>query len=157
MNTCMKIILAKNPSEYEIGFSMFSKYIDSLDLNLDFQNYQHELKNIETIYRSPAGALVLVKDYSGYVGCAGIRKFTDDVCELKRTYVLPAKRGRGIGQLLLTACLDEARNLGYKQIYLDTHTKMKAAISLYLKNGFKYIPAYYDNPIQETRYLAIEL
>ena len=157
MNTCMKIILANHPAEYEIGSSMFSKYIDSLNFNLDFQNYERELQNIETIYRSPTGALVLVKDFSGYVGCAGIRKFTDEICELKRTYVLPSKRGRGIGLLLLTACMDEARNLGYKHMYLDTHSSMKAAISLYLKNGFKDIPAYYDNPISETRYLAAEL
>lgn len=157
MNTCMKIVLAKQPAEYEIGHSMFSKYIDSLNFNLDFQNYKQELNNIETIYKSPAGALILVKDYSGYVGCAGIRKFSEEICELKRTYVLPEKRGRGIGQLLLSSCMDQARNLGYKRIYLDTHFKMKAAIAMYLKNGFRDIPPYYDNPIKETRYLGAEL
>jgi len=74
-------------------------------------------------------------------GC-GINPLKDSdptICELQKMYMLPQARGRKIGKLLLFKCLDFAKKVNYKKCYLETFPNMKAAISLYQKNGFKPI------------------
>jgi putative acetyltransferase len=63
------------------------------------------------------------------------------VCELRKMYFLPELRGRGAGSALIIRCLDAARELGYRQCYLETLTGMDAAQRLYQKHGFARIPA----------------
>lgn len=63
-----------------------------------------------------------------------------DTCELRKMYFLPELRGRGAGRALLSRCIDAARALGYRRIYLETLTGMDAAQALYEKLGFRRIP-----------------
>ncbi|MBL7003835.1 MAG: GNAT family N-acetyltransferase [Gammaproteobacteria bacterium] len=73
------------------------------------------------------------------VGGGGIAAFDkrNDICELRKLFLLPESRGHGIGQALLNQCLNFATENGYQQCYLDTLRTMDAAIKLYEKNGFK--------------------
>lgn len=87
-------------------------------------------------------SLYLVATIDGkVVGGAGIAPFLDlqDVCELKKLFLLPESRGLGIGKALTIACLDFASSQGYKQCYLDTLSAMQAAIRLYESVGFEHM------------------
>lgn len=72
------------------------------------------------------------------VGGCGIAAFNhhQDICELRKLFLLPEARGQGIGKNLLNRSLDYARSMQYKQCYLDTLSSMNAAICLYKKLGF---------------------
>ena len=75
------------------------------------------------------------------VGGAGIAPFLnyDDICELKKLFLLPSSQGLGIGKALSLACLSFAREQGYQQCYLDTLSSMQSAIALYKKLGFTHL------------------
>jgi GNAT superfamily N-acetyltransferase len=76
------------------------------------------------------------------VGCVGLRRVDERTAELKRMYVRPHARGRGIARALLAACEREARALGYEQLWLETGSMQPEAVTLYLTSGYEPIPAF---------------
>ncbi len=91
-------------------------------------------------YSGPRAAFFIVEQDGRVLGGGGIGPLaggTDDVCELRKMYFLPALRGRGIGARMLRLCLDAARERGYRRCYLETKTGMVAAQKLYVKAGFR--------------------
>ncbi len=75
------------------------------------------------------------------IGGCGIAAFngSNDICELRKLFLMPANRGFGIGRELTERCLDFARTQTYKTCYLDTLSNMRSAISLYEGMGFKHL------------------
>lgn len=63
----------------------------------------------------------------------------DDTCELVKMYLLPQARGTGLGRTLIEKCIDKAKELGYKNIYLETMPELKQALNIYAKFGFEYL------------------
>ena len=63
-----------------------------------------------------------------------------DVCELVKFYLANSARGLGIGRELIQLCIDYARTVGYRQVYLETLPEFKQALKIYEKAGFRYIP-----------------
>ncbi|KAK2864978.1 hypothetical protein FQN49_004028 [Arthroderma sp. PD_2] len=78
-------------------------------------------------------------------------------CEMKRLYVLPSTRGRGVGKALVMAFLQVARDRGYNEVKLDTLRHMHTPIELYRSLGFTDIEKYYETPLDETVFLGREL
>jgi putative acetyltransferase len=74
-------------------------------------------------------------------GVAPLESAESGICELRKMYFLPELRGRGAGAALIARCLDTARELGYRQCYLETVTGMDAAQTLYENHGFARIPS----------------
>ena len=70
------------------------------------------------------------------VGCGGLFPVSPDSVELRKMYLLPEARGKGLGKTLLTQLLAEARRLGYKRVVLETNSVLKEAIALYRSFGF---------------------
>lgn len=62
-----------------------------------------------------------------------------ETCELVKMYLLSSSRGKGIGRLLLEKCIETAKEMGYKKMYLETTHELNSAISMYEKFGFKYL------------------
>lgn len=153
----MEIFAAKTTADYDTGKRLFLEYAESLGFSICFQNFEQELVDIQTQYGTPHGVLLLVQNDQETVGCAGVRRWDGDIAELKRMYLRPSARGQGTGRRLLDSALEHARQLGYRNIRLDTLPSMEAAIALYRATGFEEIPAYRDNPFPDTLYLEKKL
>ena|ERR1700722_1962394 len=95
---------------------------------------------------APKGVFFLVELDNTTVACGGIRRLSDDIAEIKRMYVAPAARGRGVGRVLLARLEDEARGLACRLARLDTGRRMVAALALYTAAGYRGIPDYNGNP-----------
>jgi drug/metabolite transporter (DMT)-like permease/GNAT superfamily N-acetyltransferase len=103
---------------------------------------------VETIadeYVAPHGALLVLFDDGEPIACGGIRSLGDGIGELKRMYVVPEARGRGVGRRLLERLEDEARGLGYRAVRLDTGERLNEALSLYRSAGYREIGDYNGN------------
>jgi aminoglycoside N3'-acetyltransferase/GNAT superfamily N-acetyltransferase len=88
------------------------------------------------------GAFLVVRRSGQPVACGAVRRLEDGSGELKRMYVAPGERGRGVGRTLLAGLEDEARELGISRLVLETGIRQSQAITLYRRAGFEPIPAY---------------
>ena len=91
---------AQSPRDYDVARTMFEEYAGLLGFDLDFQGFQEELQNLPRQYGEQEGILLLAEDRGEVVGCVGVRKWSGEVCEMKRLYVKPGRRGSGIGRML---------------------------------------------------------
>lgn len=144
-------------AEWRTARRLVEEYAASLNLDLSFQNFAQELEQLESEYSAPAGAFLLSRKDGVFVGCVGLRKLSDSVGEIKRLYVEPAARGLGLGEVLVRSIVDEAKQLKYTRLVLDTLPSMLAARSLYQALGFKPIAPYRYNPVAGTAYLELQL
>ncbi len=152
-----KIIEAQSQEEINIAKKLFQEYASSIDFNLCFQNFDEELKEIQTMYSPPYGCLLLAYLDNKPIGCVAFRKLEDDKCEMKRMYVKPQYRNKGVGRTLAEKIIEKAKSAGYKKMRLDTASTMKEALSLYRSLGFKEIQPYIHNPIKGTIFLELNL
>ena len=90
----------------------------------------------------PDGVFLVVRDEGRAIGCGGVCRFDETRAELKRMYVVPDARGRGLGRLLLVELETEARRLGYDGIVLETGDRQPEALGLYESAGYERIPCY---------------
>jgi putative acetyltransferase len=100
----------------------------------------------------PDGVFLVIRDAGRAVACGGVARFDETRGELKRMYVVPELRGRGLGRRLLDALEDEARSLGYRGLVLETGDRQPAALGLYASSGYERIPCY---PPYDSRALSL--
>ncbi len=124
---------------------------------LEIQNYDAELENLESKYGRPYGRLYLVYWEGEVAGCIGLRQIDKTVCEMKRLYVKPEFRGKGIGNYLVKKIVADAKDVGYSKMRLDTLPFLEIAERLYRKNGFYEIPCYNDSPMDNSIYMQLDL
>jgi len=133
--------------------AMLREYAEWLQVDLCFQNFDQELAGLPGDYTSPSGCLLIAEG----AGCVAIRRIDDEICEMKRLYVRPVHRGSGLGRRLIHAIIEQAREIGYVKMRLDTMPKMNSAQALYESFGFRDIPAYRYNPEPGARFLELAL
>jgi carbonic anhydrase len=148
---------AESTEDYYIARALFEEYAGWLGFDLDFQDFDDELEDLPRQYGPPGGCLFLAEVEGQAVGCVGVRKLADGVCEMKRLYVKPELRGSGAGRLLVERSIAAARRLGYARMKLDTVPSMTAANALYRSLGFREIEAYRHNPIQGALFFELNL
>ena len=153
----IRIIHAKTKDHYQAARELFIRYADSLGFDLEFQGFSRELAELPGEYASPGGCILLAEATAGYAGCVALRRLQDNICEMKRLYVLPEYQGRSIGRTLANAVIGEARKKGYQKMRLDTIESMKTAQTLYCSLGFKTIEAYCFNPLENPSFMELEL
>lgn len=153
-----EIIEAETPEDIAAAKELFLEYQKWLNVSLCFQDFETELATLPGKYARPDGRLYLVKEGNKYMGCIGLRKIADGICEMKRLYIKPEMRGFGIGKDLVDMIISEAKEIGYTSMRLDTiKEKMPNAVEIYEKFGFKKIEAYYDNPNPHTLFMELKL
>ncbi len=138
---------------------LFLAYAESLGIDLAFQNFHTELATLPGVYAPPNGELLIARDADGSpLGCVALRPMQQDgCCEMKRLYVCPNGRGRGLGRRLAVAIVDAATRLNYCEIKLDSLPSMTAALALYEQLGFEPTDSYYYTPLSGTRFLSRKL
>lgn len=94
----------------------------------------------------PRGAFLVVRTGGHPRGCGAVKTLEPGVGEIKRMWLHPELRGRGVGRELLAALELEARALEHHTLRLDTSTHLREAMALYRAAGYSEIPAYNDNP-----------
>ncbi len=155
------LVSPSSAAELESVRTLFLEYARSLNVDLCFQGFEEELRNLPGEYAAPRGALLLAMAGGQVAGCCALRPLDaadySNACEMKRLYVRPAHRGSGLGRMLTEAILDQARVQGYDCILLDTLDTMESARALYAELGFEDIPPYYYNPIPGAHYLKADL
>ena len=151
------IIHAKTDDQYQATRELFMAYADSLGFDLEFQGFSRELAELPGDYKATAGCILLAATDDGYAGCVALRPLQQNICEMKRLFVVPAYQGRGIGKMLARAVIAEARQQGYQKMRLDTIASMQAAQKLYVSLGFKTIEAYCYNPLDNPCFMELEL
>lgn len=126
----------------EFGIPLTGTAYEDVETTKMFESYQ----NNNEVY--------FVIDKDGQVlGGAGIKQLKDfktDICELQKMYFSPKIRGMGYGKILFEKCLQAARNLGYKQCYIETEPYLEAAIHIYESFGFKHL----DKPLGNTGHFS---
>lgn len=108
--------------------------------------YDKETDQLSRIFET-SGSWYFVAETNGtIVGGAGIfptSGLPEGTCELVKMYLLPQARGTGLGKHLLHSCFAKAKEMGYKQMYLETMPELIIAVPMYEKNGFHYL----DTPL----------
>ncbi|MCC7293799.1 MAG: GNAT family N-acetyltransferase [Phycisphaerales bacterium] len=178
-----RIIEAVDPPHMDAARTLFMEYAGGLGFDLEFQNFERELSTLPGAYAPPRGCLLLalaadgaprwIEDSAGdaparvpaasaadsaWAGCVALRPFDSGICELKRMYVRPAHRGRGLGRILAEEIIARARTYGYARMRLDTiGARMMPAVKLYRSLGFEAIAAYRPNPIPGAEFYELRL
>ena len=153
----VRLHAATSASDLESVRTLFREYADSLGVNLDYQGFEEEVRELPGKYAPPSGTLVLAFNDDELVGCVGVRPIDDETAEMKRLYVRPAGRGLGLGRTLAEAAIRFATVTGYSRMRLDTLPQMDRAQELYRSLGFMPIDAYRYSAVPGTVFLELVL
>jgi len=152
------ILQAASPDRVEQARQLFQEYAASLGFHLCFQSFDKELAGLPGDYAPPDGRLLLAEHAGKTAGCVALHKLSDGVCEMKRLYVRPEFRGKALGRALAERVIQEAREIGYIRMRLDTIVgQMDSAIALYRELGFQEVAPYRENPIVGAIYMELKL
>jgi ribosomal protein S18 acetylase RimI-like enzyme len=152
-----RIVRVDQETQVQIFRELLTEYASSLGFDLTFQKFQKELNGLPGDYAPPSGCILLALENSDVAGCVALRRISEGVCEMKRLYVRPKFRGKGIGKLLASTIIMEAIKRGYVRMRLDTVPSMVEAIGLYESLGFYDIAPYRHNPIPGARFMELTL
>ena len=154
----MKLKQVESDEDVRSVQQLFREYSAWLGVNLCFQNFDKELAELPGEYVPPRGRLWLAVENDQIAGCVALRRIGEGTGEMKRLYVRPEFRGKGLGRTLTEAIIEAARAIGYQRLRLDTLPgKMDQAIAMYRSLGFKDIERYYDNPYDTAAYMELIL
>lgn len=104
----------------------------------------------------PHGLMIVIRLDGRPVGCGCLKIGDPDVIDVKRMWLSPDVRGRGLGRGLLEHLIGEARRLGYERVRLDTNEALTEAIALYEKMGFRSVERFNDDP-HATHFFELQL
>lgn len=144
--------------------SLFTEYTEYLVENdvefkkyLEIQKYDNEIENPEDKYGMPWGRLYIAFYENQVAGCIALRKLNETECEMKRLYVKPEFRNKGIAKMLVKKVISDSKEIGYSSMLLDTLPFLQTAIKMYKKIGFYEIGCYNDSPLDNTIYMKLDL
>ena len=142
---------------------LLQEYQAFLGVDLCFQKFERELTNPLSRYTPPHGIVLLgswqetgvaqASRLENVCACGALQDLGDNVCELKRIYVRPAFRRRGIARSISEYLLTRASEIGYQTAKLDTLRRLTGAVELYASLGFQETAPYNFNPEADIVYM----
>ena len=110
--------------------------------------YDPTTDDLFNLFKTPGSVYWLAEENGRLLGGCGLYAtpgLPDGCAELVKLYLLPECRGRGIGRMLMDRTFESARELGYRQLYLESMPELSKAIGMYEKAGFHFIPSRMGN------------
>jgi putative acetyltransferase len=156
-NSTFMMTEAAGTMDFTAARALFEEYAAQLRIDLCFQGFAAELRELAQMYGPPSGCLLLVRREETPVACGALRGLSREACEMKRLYVRPDVRGAKLGRLIAERLVVKARALGYTRMLLDTLQEMIAAQTLYRSMGFRETAPYYRNPLADVVYMELDL
>ena len=133
-----RLVEATSAAQIDAVRKLFSEYVRTVDAPECFVGFAQELASLPGEYR------LFLADHDA--GCVALRLLAPDTAEMKRLYVRPAHRGKGLGRALAEGAIAAAREAGCTRIVLDTLPQMREAQAMYALLGFKPIGPYLREP-----------
>ena len=152
-----EIRAARSSADLDAVRALFREYQAWVAEPCCFAGFERELAELPGEYGPPGGQLLLALEQGMPVGCAALRRLADGAAEMKRLYVRPAYRGRGLGQRLVEAVIAAARAGGCGVLRLDSLPKMSSALALYAALGFAPRGPYAADPTPGARFFELRL
>src|SRR5262249_27973962 len=115
---------------------IFLEYATLFAEGICFPSFERELAELPGTYPPPGGRLLRAESDGSIAGCGAFRSLSPGVAEMKRLYVRPTHRGKGLGRLLAEQIIADARASGNRVLLLDTLPKLERAIAMYRDLGF---------------------
>lgn len=136
MNNRMKIVRSDASNQ---DFIELVKYLDEELAIKDGDNHAFyaQFDKIDKIKHT-----VIVYENDKAIGCGAMKEYASDIMEIKRIYIWPDNRGKGMAAIILKELESWARELNYKKCILETGANNPEAIGLYKKNGYGIISNY---------------
>jgi GNAT superfamily N-acetyltransferase len=132
---------------------LLAAYVAEMQATFDYQS-SRGMPTTPADFEAGQGRFFVVRDDDGTpVGCGGVRLLDPQTAEVKRMWIVPSARGRGLGRELLAALEQAAVELGAERGVLDTFDVLGPAMALYRSAGWQEVPAYNDNR-QATHWFA---
>ena len=152
-----EFITAAAEEDYREARVLLREYEAEIEVDLCFQGFEAELKTLERVYGSPGGRFLLLRQGERTAGCVALRDLGGGICEMKRLFLRPGFRGKGLGRKCAEQIVQTAREIGYAAVRLDTLPSMYAAIALYRSMGFTEITGYTENPVEGALFMELRL
>jgi putative acetyltransferase len=100
-----------------------------------------DLSDLDKLYFNSNGWFTVIEKDTEIIGSYGLHRINSNICELRKMYLLTEYQGQGLGKLMMEDALKKAKELGYRQIVLESNKLLEKALNLYRKYGFaEYIP-----------------
>ena len=143
----MRITEVTTAADIEDAKALFSEYHEWLGEVVCSRSLGQETAELPGVYAPPGGRLLIARgDDGAALGIIGVRPFAEGICEIKRLFVRPAARGKGVGRELADAALAAARAMGYEAARLTTlPDSMGVALAFYREQGFVEVEPFYDH------------
>ena len=159
------IVAATEPADYGAFSELIVEYTNwcreryeddawFIDRALGHQSLDDELKKLPAVFGPPNGKTLLVRSGDNYLGCGAYKRLDQKTCEMKRVFLRPQIRGLGLGRILCTELMREAKEDGYNLMRLDTAGRLVEAITAYKSLGFRECAPYIDYPPDLMPYLV---
>lgn len=154
----IEVLPVPKDSPHLVGIRhLFQIYANWRGFDAALGDFQAELDLLPGKYAEPKGALLLANYTGKPAGCIAYQALSEDICEMKRMFVLKEFRGKGIAKFLIKKLIETAKKRGYGIMRLDTHPHMHAAQTLYRQMGFVEIERYNQNPTPGIRFFEKSL
>jgi putative acetyltransferase len=154
---CLELIDSAQHSQLPALRELLLEYQRHSGVDLCFQAFDQEMAQLPGSYTPPDGRLYVALVGDAVAGCVALRRHDAFSAEMKRLFLRPAFHGQGLGKLLAQRIVQDARQIGYQRILLDTLPSMQAAQAMYARMGFVEAEAYVHNPVAGVRFLALAL
>lgn len=118
--------------------------------------YDPTTDDLFNLFRQEGSRYFVAEENGMILGGAGIFPspgLPAGTCELVKMYLRPEARSRGLGRKLISICLDEAKEMGYENVYLETLPELAQAVKTYEKFGFRYL----DGPLGNTGHFGCDV